>query len=41
MSLEKTKPVHLESKRHYTATGGEVQIPWGSIHQWRKAEQRD
>jgi len=27
--------------RQYTAAGGEVQVPWGGIHEWRKTEQGD
>jgi len=32
MSLPKPKAVQGTSKRQYTATGGEVQVPWGGIH---------
>jgi len=41
MSLQKPKPVHAASKRLCTAAGREVQVPWVSIHEWRKVEQRD
>jgi len=41
MSLQKPKPVKAASKRQYTAAGGEVQIPWGGIHEWRTTEQGD
>jgi len=40
-SLQKPKTVHAASKPHYSAAGEEVQVPWGSIHERRKAEQRD
>jgi len=36
-----TKEVYAASERHCTAAGGEVQVPWGGIHEWGKAEQGD
>ena len=33
MSLHKPKAVNTANKRQYTATGGEVQVPWGGIHE--------
>ena len=38
MFFQKTKPVHAASKRQYTAEGREVQVLWGGIHEWRKAD---
>jgi len=37
--LQKHKAVHAASERQYTAAGGVVQVPWGGIYEWRKAEQ--
>ena len=28
------------SERKYTTAGGDVQVLWGGIHEWRKSEQR-
>ena len=36
---QKPKEVRAASKRQYTEVGGEVQLPWRGIHEWRKAEQ--
>jgi len=33
MFLRKCKPVYTARKRQHTAEGGEVQVPWGSIHE--------
>jgi len=41
MSLHKLKAVHAACQRQYTKADGEVQAPWDSIHEWRKAHQRD
>ena len=41
LSKSKLKSVYVANKRKYTAAGREVQIPWGGIHKWRKAEQGD
>jgi len=41
MSLQQTKPVHVESKSHYATAGGEVQVPWIVICEWPKAEHGD
>ena len=35
------KAVDAAYQRLYTTAGGEVQAPWDSIHEWRKAQQRD
>jgi len=35
------KAVFPASERKYTATGGDVEVPWDGIHEWRKSEQRD
>ena len=35
------KAVYSASERQYTAAGGDVQVPWGGIHEWRKWEPRD
>jgi len=29
MSLFKSKAVYVAGERQYTATGGEVEVPWG------------
>jgi len=41
MFVQKPELVHGASKRQYTATGREVQVSWGGIHEWRKAVQGD
>ena len=42
MSLQKTNPaVHAVRKRGDIIAGGKVQVPWGGINEWRKAEQVD
>jgi len=41
VSLQKPKAVHAAIKRHNTATGREVQVPRGGIHEWREAKQGD
>jgi len=33
--------VYSASERKYTAAGGNVQLSWGGVHEWRKSEQRD
>jgi len=40
MLLQKPKPVYTPSKRQRTTEGRKVQVPWGGIHEWPKAEQR-
>jgi len=35
---KKSKIVYAASQRQYTAAGGEVKVPWGSIHKCRKAD---
>ena len=35
------KAMYSASERKYTAAGGDVQVPWGGIYDWRKSEQRD
>jgi len=44
MSLYKPKAVYAASacgKQHYTAAGGDVQVPRGGIYVWRKAEPQE
>ena len=41
LSLKTPKAVHSAIERKYTAAGGDVHVPWGGIHEWRKSEQRD
>ena len=52
MKLAVTKPryyvapetqgsVYAARERQYTTSGGNVQAPWGGIHEWRKTEQGD
>ena len=38
MSLHKPKAMYAASKRQYTAAGGDVQVPWGGIHERPEAE---
>jgi len=33
MSREKPMPVYAACERQYTATSGEVQVPWGGIYE--------
>jgi len=40
MSLQKFKSVHTASKRQYAAAG-EVHVPCGGIHKWKKTKQGD
>ena len=40
MPLQKPKPLYTPSKRQRTTEGRKVQVPWGGIHEWPKAEQR-
>ena len=35
------KAVFPASERKYTAAGGDVQVPWGVIHEWQKSEKMD
>ena len=35
------KAVFPASEHKYTAAGGDVQVPWGGIHECRKSELRD
>jgi len=37
--LQKSKSVCVTNERQYTAAGREIQVPWGGINEWRKAEQ--
>jgi len=39
--LYKIKPVHVQSKCHYTAADREAQVTRNGIHEWRKTEQRE
>jgi len=43
MSLQKPKSLRVAtaSNPYYAATGRNVQVPGGGIHDWAKAEQRD
>jgi len=41
MSLCKPKPVYAASERHYSAVGGDVQVPKGGIYVWRKLERQE
>jgi len=41
VSLKSPKVAYSASERKYTAAGGDVQVAWGSIHEWRQSEQRD
>ena len=41
VSLKTPKAVYSASERKYTAAGGDVQVPWGNIHEWPKSEQRN
>jgi len=38
MSLYRPKPVYAASERHYTAAGGDVQVPRACIYVWHKAQ---
>jgi len=40
MFLHKYKAVYAASERKRSASG-EVQVRWGSIHEWQKAEEGD
>jgi len=42
--FQKPKTVHAcqwAASWQYTAAGGDVQVPWGGFHKWRKAQQGD
>ena len=41
MSLETPKAVFSASVWKYTAAGGDFQVAWRGIHEWRKSEKRD
>ena len=41
VSIKTPKAVFSASERQFTAAGGDVQVPWGGIHEWPKSEQRD
>ena len=41
MYLKTLKAVFSASEQKYTAAGGDIQVPWGGIHERRKSEQRD
>jgi len=41
MYLKTLKTVFSASEQKYTAAGGDIQVPWGGIHERRKSEQRD
>ena len=41
VSVQESKLVYVASKGQCTAAGGEVQVPWCGIHEWRKTEQGD
>ena len=41
MSPKTTKAVFTARERKCTAAGGDVQVPWGGIYEWRKSEKRD
>jgi len=41
VSLKTPKAVYSARERKYTAAGGDIEVPWGSIHERRKSEQRD
>ena len=37
---KRPKAVFSASERKYAAAGGDVQVPWDAIHEWRKSEQK-
>jgi len=41
MSLKMPKAVFSASEWKYAEAGGDVQVPWGGIHEWRKSERRN